>query len=89
MGALEDIEKWKNQMITVKIRSQGHFKEDFILTTDASVKAIGAILSQSDSSNRKKMKHTFSENLGGSKFNYSIIDKELLSAVEGMNHFIH
>lgn len=72
----------KNEMATFNVQATANFNEDFTLTTDTSDKAIGVILSQSDSYNRRKIKYTFSKTVDKSQSNHSMTDKELLKAVK-------
>lgn len=86
---MEDIESCKNEMAAITSRPQPNFNENFIFTTDASDKTIGAILSQADSDHGRKIIHIFSKNLDKSQLNYSTTHKELLASVKGINHFKH
>lgn len=47
------------------MRYQADFKKQFIITTDASVVAVGGILSQKDDKGIERMIHTFSKTLSG------------------------
>ncbi|KAL0860680.1 hypothetical protein ABMA27_010024 [Loxostege sticticalis] len=62
------------------------FKKPFILTTDASNYAIGAVLSQGPLGSDKPIAY-FSKTLGDTQTRYSTIEKELLAIIEGVKHF--
>jgi len=62
----------------------------FVLETDSSNFAIGAILSQvSPSDNKLHPIAYFSRSLLGSERNYPIYDKELLAIVNSLEHWRH
>ncbi|KAI5151211.1 hypothetical protein ENBRE01_1973 [Enteropsectra breve] len=77
----------KNTLHKNTMRYQPNFNEQFILTTDASDKAIGAILSQRDKEGNEKIVHYFSKILDETQKNYCITDKELLAVVKGIDKF--
>lgn len=62
------------------------FTRDFILTTDASNVAIGAILSQGTKTSNKPIAYA-SRTLNSSELNYSTIEKELLAIVWATKYF--
>ena len=62
-------------------------KKKFILITDASNTAIGAILAQEDTKGKRKMISTFSKRLDKAQTNYSVTDKELLAIVKACEHY--
>lgn len=59
----------------------------FILTTDASQQAIGAILTQVGNDGRERMISAWSRVLTNTERNYSTTDKELLAAIKGIEHY--
>ncbi|XP_045479182.1 uncharacterized protein LOC123684075 [Harmonia axyridis] len=63
-----------------------NFSETFILTTDASNDAIGAILSQGTIGKDLPISY-FSKTLNKAERNYSTTEKELLAIVEACKHF--
>ncbi|KAI5148608.1 hypothetical protein ENBRE01_0423 [Enteropsectra breve] len=69
------------------LRTQPNFSKEFILTTDASETAIGAILSQEDCEGNEAMISSYSKTLDSAQRNYSVTDKELLAAVKSMEHY--
>ena len=85
----ESFEKIKKLMSGCLERAQPDFEKQFILTTDASDKAIGGILSQRDKNGKEQMVHTFSKTLDKAQTNYSVTDKELLAVVKCLEHFRH
>lgn len=58
------------------------FSKPFVLETDASNLAIGAILKQ-----EKQMIDCFSQKLNNTQINYSVMEKELLAILKGLEHF--
>ena len=63
------------------------FSVSFILDSDASDKGIGAVLSQIGKDHLEHQIAYFSRTLGKHERNYSITRKELLAAIEGIEHF--
>ncbi|TPX47565.1 hypothetical protein SeLEV6574_g02595, partial [Synchytrium endobioticum] len=64
--------------------------QPFIIDTDASDFALGAVLSQKDDETGKLRPCAFrSEKLSGSELNYSINDKELLSIIKALQSWRH
>ena len=59
----------------------------FILTTDASCKAISYILGQRDSDGREHVIEYGGRALRGSEFNYSVSELECLAVVEGVKAY--
>lgn len=59
---------------------------EFVLDTDASNRAIGAVLSQIQDGEEKVIGY-FSHALGKAETNYCVIRKELLAIVEAVKHF--
>ena len=67
--------------------SHPKFDEDFVIETDASDVAIGAVLSQKDEEGRLKPIAYFSKALSGSQSNYSATEKEFVAIVHAVKHF--
>jgi hypothetical protein len=63
-----------------------NFNEAFIITTDASGYAIGAILSQGKLGSDKPVAYV-SRTLNGAELNYATVEKELLAIVWACKHF--
>ena len=63
--------------------------KEFILITDASSIAIGAVLAQYNNMGELKMISAFSKKLDKAQTNYSVTDKELLGLVKSIEHFRH
>ncbi|KRH94439.1 pol polyprotein, partial [Pseudoloma neurophilia] len=78
--------KTKETIAQVTKKAQPDLSLPFILTTDASNSAIGAILSQ-EKNGKRMIIHTFSKTLDKTQLNYSVTDKELLALVKGIEHF--
>lgn len=66
---------------------QPDYNNNFILTTDASNKGLGAVLSQKDNEGLERPIAFASRGLRPAEFNYSITEKEMLAALWGMEHF--
>ncbi|MGL5708693.1 MAG: reverse transcriptase domain-containing protein [Aeromonas sp.] len=81
--------KLKKHVLNGTHRSQPNFNQQFILTTDASNEAIGAILAQEDENRKRNMIYAFSRKLDQTQSKYSTTDKELLALVKGIEHFRH
>lgn len=62
------------------------FAKEFILTTDASINAIGAVLSQGEISKDLPIAYA-SRTLNKAESNYSTIERELLAIVWAVKHF--
>lgn len=62
------------------------FKKKFILETDASNYAIGAVLSQ-EYEEGKRVVGYFSKTMTKHQINYSVTEKECLAVVKAMKHF--
>jgi len=76
----------KNMLINYPILQFPDFKQPFILTTDASKYAIGAILSQGNPPNDLPIAFA-SRTLNKAEINYSTIEKELLAIVWATKYF--
>ena len=78
--------KLKNLLTTAPILQYPDFTQKFILTTDASGVALGAILSQGEPGSDLPIAYA-SRTLNKPECNYSTIEKELLAIVWGIQHF--
>jgi hypothetical protein len=89
----QNIENSFNQIKTIianKVyRAQPNLKNKFILTTDASNEAIGAVLAQENRDGKREMIYAFIRKLDDTQRRYSVTDKELLALVKGIEHFRH
>lgn len=82
------ISKPQKEKISITYRAQTDFNKPLILIPDTSNKVIGgACLRLIPQETRKS--HMSSKALDKTQENYSIPDKELLPAMEAMNHFKH
>lgn len=82
----ESFEKCKSLITNDPILQYPDFSKDFILTTDASNFALGAILSQGPIGADKPVCYA-SRTLNESEINYSTIEKELLAIVWATKYF--
>lgn len=78
----------KEKLVTAPILSYPDYDKKFILTTDASLFAIGGVLSQGEIGSDKPVAYA-SRKLNTAEVNYSTIEKELLAVVEMCKHFRH
>lgn len=76
----------KNILTTEPILQYPKFENPFILTTDASNEAIGAVLSQGDIGSDLPIAY-FSKTLSPAEQNYSTTEKELLAIIKSVKHF--
>ncbi|GBP61034.1 Retrovirus-related Pol polyprotein from transposon 297 [Eumeta japonica] len=82
----ESFEKCKRILINPPILQYPNFSKEFILTTDASIHAIGAILSQGEIGKDLPIAYA-SRTLNKAEFNYSTIERELLAIIWSVKHF--
>ena len=82
----EAFEKFKEILTNQPLLQYPDFDREFILTTDASNYAIGAVLSQGEIGNDLPVAYA-SRTLNESELNYSTIEKELLAIVWSVKHF--
>lgn len=83
---VSSFEKCKTLLTNDPILRYPDFNKDFLLTTDASNVAIGAILSQGPIGSDKPISYA-SRTLNDSELNYSTIEKELLAIVWATKYF--
>lgn len=76
----------KNILTTSPILQYPDFSKEFVLTTDASIHAIGAILSQGEVGKDLPIAYA-SRTLNKAESNYSTIERELLAIVWAVKHF--
>lgn len=84
-------EELKNALTTTTVLKFPDFGNTFIITTDASDYAVGAVLSQGDIPSDRPIQY-FSKTLTDTQTRYSTIEKELLAiimAVETFRHYIY
>ncbi|KAL1110617.1 hypothetical protein AAG570_008145 [Ranatra chinensis] len=76
----------KDKLATVPILQFPDFEKQFILTTDASQVAVGAVLSQGDGGSERPIAFA-SKKLTPAETRYSTIERELLGIVWATKHF--
>ncbi len=76
----------KEKLITAPVLTYPNFNEEFIVTTDASAYAIGAVLSQGKIGNDRPIAYA-SRILNKAEQNYSTTEKELLAIVWAVKYF--
>ena len=83
----ESFKALKDAVKNNTLRSLPDFNEKFILYTDASDSAIGAVLAQKNGDSNYRMISAFSKKLDSAQKNYSITEKELLAIVKSCEYF--
>lgn len=78
----------KNALVSPQVLAYPDFEQPFILATDASGKAIGAVLSQIQDGRERPLAYA-SRTLNPAETRYTITERELLAAVWGVKHFQH
>ena len=76
----------KRRLVTYPILRNPNFNQEFIIHTNASGVALGAVLAQSDESG-EYVCHYASRLLKGSELHYRITEKECLAIVWAIQHF--
>ena len=87
--SIEAFKKLKLGLISNTERNIPDLEKEFILITDASSIAIGAILAQYDTCGKLKIISAFSKKMDKAQTNYSVTDKELLGLVKSIDHYRH
>ena len=79
----------KQHLTCAPILAYPDFSRDFILATDASNEAIGAVLSQIDQDGKEVVIGYASRTLSKPERNYCVMRKELLAVVHFVKHYKH
>ena len=77
----------KTRLTSAPVLAFPNFDQDFILETDASIRGLGAILSQKDQDGKQHPIAYASRALTESEKNYAITELETLAVVWGLKHF--
>jgi len=85
----EAFENLKKCLTTAPILAYPNFERPFIVYTDASTAAIGAILSQRDDDKKERVISYASRSLNKHERNYGITELECLAVVWAVKHFHH
>lgn len=80
------LDRCKDLLTSFPILQYPDFSKEFVLTTDASIHAIGAILSQGEIGKDLPIAYA-SRTLNKAESNYSTIERELLAIVWAVKHF--
>ena len=75
------------KLVEAPVLAYPNFQEPFVLETDASIKGLGAVLSQRQSDGRMHPVAYASRALSPSEKNYSISELETLAVVWAINHY--
>ena len=79
----------KNKLVTPPILRFPDFNKDFVLMTDASNYAVGAVLGQKDEEGRDYVIAYASRSLKVHEKNYAVVEKEALAIVFAVKYFRH
>ena len=77
----------KRALVSYPIMRQPDFRREFIIFTDASNYAIGAVLSQKDEENREYVIAYRSKKMNKAELNYTITEKECVAVVWPVKQF--
>ena len=80
-------EQLNNALTSYPVLRQPDFKKEFLVYTDASGYALGAILSQVDENNKEYVCAYASRILKGAEIHYGITEKECLAVIFGVKTF--
>lgn len=83
---IDAFEKCKELLTTAPLLQYPDFEKPFILTTDASAVALGAVLSQGPVGSDKPVAYA-SRTLSDTESRYSTIERELLAIIWAVKHF--
>ena len=79
----------KKEIARITFRTLPDLNKEFILVTDASNIAMGAVLTQKDDSGRERIISCLSRKFIKAQQNYSTTDKELLAIEKGIEYYKH
>ena len=82
-------ESIKLEIANITERGQPDLSKEFILTTDASNTALGAVLTQFDGDGNERLLSCYSKKFDKAQSNYSTTDKELVAVMLGIEHYKH
>ena len=82
-------EQLKIKLTSAPVVAYPHFQQDFILETDASIHALGAVLSQFQTDTKLHPVAYTSRALNDCENKYGITELETLAVVWGISHFYH
>lgn len=85
----QSYERLKSNLIESSVLAYPNFSKDFCLETDASMKGLGAILSQVGEDGKRHPTAYASRALSESERRYAITELETLAVVWAMSHFHH
>ena len=87
VGCQQAFDILKAELLTAALLAYPDFKKPFILETDASIKGLGAILSQIQDDSKLHPLAYASRSLSQSEKNYAITELETLAVVWAVTHF--
>ena len=83
----QSFDSLKNKLASAPVLNYPSLREPFVLETDASIRGLGAILSQTDSKGQTHPVAYASRSLTRAERNYSITELETLAVVWAVSHF--
>ena len=83
----EAFQKLKNCLITSPVLQYPNFNKPFVVHTDASLTAIGAVLSQEDEYGDEHPVAYYSRTLIPAEQNYTVTECECLAVIQAYKHF--
>lgn len=81
--------KLKEVLTSPPVLVNPNFKQEFIIETDSSDKAVGAVLMQKDENNISRPVCYFSRKLSATQKNYCATERECLAVLLAVEHFKH
>src|SRR3954452_18435365 len=85
----ENFQKLKEKLTTTPVLAYPNFEKEFILYTDASGYALGAVLSQEDTNGKEHVIQYAARSLSKAEQVYSTTEQECLAVVWAINKFHH
>src|SRR3954452_4940875 len=85
----ENFQKLKEKLTTIPVLAYPNFEKEFILYTDASGYALGAVLSQEDTNGKEHVIQYATRSLSKAEQVYSTTEQECLAVVWAINKFHH
>ncbi len=82
-------EELKMKLTSAPVLAYPDYSKPFVVCTDASSKAVGAVLSQSDENGRDHPIHDTSRKLSSAESGYSAFEREALSVIFALKKFHH
>ena len=85
----ESFQRLKEKLTTAPVLAYPNFEKEFILHTDASGYALGAVLSQEDDEGKEHVIQYAAKSLSKAELVYTTTEKECLAVIWAVNKFHH